>query len=105
MAAKMKMSKYTQEHPVTDPKNIGFEIVSIRPADSGKNHTVEQICSELGWAFYFSNSVQQEYKLTGFIDAGASTMKPSFIRPAQVKMNASSSWTRWMQAFRKYWFF
>lgn len=40
------------------------------PAGSGKNHTVEQIANELGWNFYFSNSVQQEYKLTGFIDAG-----------------------------------
>lgn len=40
------------------------------PAGSGKNHTVEQICKALGWDFYFSNSVQQEYKLTGFIDAG-----------------------------------
>lgn len=40
------------------------------PAGSGKNHTVEQIAKELGWNFYFSNSVQQEYKLTGFIDAG-----------------------------------
>lgn len=40
------------------------------PAGSGKNFTVEQIAKELGWNFYFSNSVQQEYKLTGFIDAG-----------------------------------
>ena len=40
------------------------------PAGSGKNHTVEQIAKELGWNFYFSNSVQQEYKLTGFVDAG-----------------------------------
>ena len=40
------------------------------PAGSGKNHTVEQIANELGWNFYFSNSVQQEFKLTGFIDAG-----------------------------------
>lgn len=217
MAAKMKMSKYAQEHPVTDPKDIGFEIVSIRPADqkkgfvvvevkypgnanhnytycraekqiagtnnkstvidgvevvydrfynqldatrlyntqgqrrkstedltgergttgskikaeieskgiqipempkeekpewkepegevhheqydtirtcleagipiylagpagSGKNHTVEQICSELGWAFYFSNSVQQEYKLTGFIDAGGQYHETEFYK-------------------------
>lgn len=216
MAAKMKMSKYAQEHPVTDPKNIGFDIVSIRPADqkkgfvvvevkypgnanhnytycraekqvagtnnkstvidgvevvydrfynqvdatrlyntqgqrrkstedltgergttgskikaeieskgiqipempkeqpkweepegevhheqyetiktcleagipiylagpagSGKNHTVEQICSELGWAFYFSNSVQQEYKLTGFIDAGGQYHETEFYK-------------------------
>jgi hypothetical protein len=40
------------------------------PAGSGKNHTLELIAKELGWNFYFSNSVQQEYKLTGFIDAG-----------------------------------
>lgn len=40
------------------------------PAGAGKNYTVEQIAKELGWDFYFSNSVQQEYKLTGFIDAG-----------------------------------
>ena len=40
------------------------------PAGSGKNFTVEQIADELGWNFYFSNSIQQEYKLTGFIDAG-----------------------------------
>ena len=39
-------------------------------AGAGKNYTVEQIARELGWNFYFSNSVQQEYKLTGFIDAG-----------------------------------
>lgn len=40
------------------------------PAGSGKNYSVEEIAFELGWNFYFSNSVQQEYKLTGFIDAG-----------------------------------
>ena len=40
------------------------------PAGSGKNHTLEQIAKELGLEFYFTNSVQQEYKLTGFIDAG-----------------------------------
>ena len=40
------------------------------PAGSGKNYTLEQISWELGLEFYFTNSVQQEYKLTGFIDAG-----------------------------------
>ena len=40
------------------------------PAGSGKNHTLEQIAKEMGLDFYFTNSVQQEYKLTGFIDAG-----------------------------------
>lgn len=43
MAAKMKMSKYAQEHPVTDPKNIGFKIVSIRPADQKKGFVVVEV--------------------------------------------------------------
>lgn len=40
------------------------------PAGSGKNHTLEQIAKDMNLEFYFTNSVQQEYKLTGFIDAG-----------------------------------
>ena len=50
------------------------------PAGSGKNFTVEQICKELGWDFYFSNSVQQEYKLTGFIDAGGRFHETEFYK-------------------------
>lgn len=50
------------------------------PAGSGKNHTVEQIAEELGWNFYFSNSVQQEYKLTGFIDAGGKFHETEFYK-------------------------
>lgn len=50
------------------------------PAGSGKNHTVEQIAKELGWNFYFSNSVQQEYKITGFIDAGGKFHETEFYK-------------------------
>lgn len=50
------------------------------PAGSGKNYTVEQIAKELGWNFYFSNSVQQEYKLTGFIDAGGNFHDTEFYK-------------------------
>lgn len=50
------------------------------PAGSGKNYTVEQIAKELGWNFYFSNSVQQEYKLTGFIDAGGNFHETEFYK-------------------------
>lgn len=50
------------------------------PAGSGKNHTVEQISKELGLDFYFTNSVQQEYKLTGFIDAGGIYHETEFFR-------------------------
>lgn len=50
------------------------------PAGSGKNFTVEQIAWELGWNFYFSNSVQQEYKLDGFIDAGGKYHETEFYK-------------------------
>ena len=50
------------------------------PAGSGKNHTVEQVAKELGLDFYFTNSVQQEYKLTGFIDAGGVYHETEFYR-------------------------
>lgn len=52
----------------------------VGPAGSGKNHTLEQIAWELGLDFYFTNSVQQEYKLTGFIDAGGNYHETEFYR-------------------------
>lgn len=50
------------------------------PAGSGKNHTLEQIANELGLEFYFTNSVQQEFKLTGFIDAGGKYHETEFYK-------------------------
>ena len=50
------------------------------PAGSGKNHTLEQIAKELGLEFYFTNSVQQEFKLTGFIDAGGNYHETEFYK-------------------------
>lgn len=52
----------------------------VGPAGSGKNHTLEQIAWDLGLDFYFTNSVQQEYKLTGFIDAGGNYHETEFYR-------------------------
>lgn len=50
------------------------------PAGAGKNYTVEQIAKNNGWDFYFSNSVQQEYKMTGFIDAGGKYHETEFYK-------------------------
>lgn len=58
----------------------GIPVYLAGPAGSGKNFTVEQICKELGWDFYFSNSIQQEYKLTGFIDAGGNYHDTEFYK-------------------------
>lgn len=52
----------------------------VGPAGSGKNHTLEQIAWELGLDFHFTNSVQQEYKLTGFIDAGGNYHETEFFK-------------------------
>lgn len=66
----------------TDPtKHHQFEIIKtciksdipvylVGDAGTGKNYTLQEIASELNLEFYFTNSVQQEYKITGFIDAG-----------------------------------
>jgi hypothetical protein len=52
----------------------------VGPAGSGKNHTLEQVARELGLDFYFTNSVQQEHKLTGFIDAGGRFHETEFYK-------------------------
>lgn len=52
----------------------------VGPAGSGKNHTLEQVAKTLGLDFYFTNSVQQEYKLTGFIDAGGEYHETEFYK-------------------------
>jgi len=58
----------------------GIPIYLVGPAGSGKNFTLEQIARERGWNFYFTNSVQQEYKLSGFIDAGGKYHETEFYR-------------------------
>ena len=50
------------------------------PAGSGKNHTLEQIAKDINLDFYFTNSIQQEYKLTGFIDAGGNYHETEFYK-------------------------
>lgn len=52
----------------------------VGPAGSGKNHTLEQIAWDLELDFYFTNSIQQEYKLTGFIDAGGNFHETEFYK-------------------------
>lgn len=60
--------------------DAGIAVYLYGPAGSGKNYTLEQIARERGWNFYFTNSVQQEYKLSGFIDAGGRYHETEFYR-------------------------
>ena len=45
-------------------------LMLVGEAGTGKNVICKQIADALGLEFYFSNAITQEYKLTGFIDAG-----------------------------------
>lgn len=74
---KVRHEKYEQIKTCLD---CDIPVYLAGPAGSGKNHTVEQIAKEMGWNFYFSNSIQQEYKLTGFIDAGGNYHETEFYK-------------------------
>ena len=50
------------------------------PAGSGKNVLCKQIAQALGLKFYFTNSVTQEYKLTGFTDANGRYQETQFFK-------------------------
>lgn len=60
--------------------NNDIPVYLYGPAGSGKNHTLKQIAEELELDFYFTNSVQQEYKITGFIDAGGTYHETEFYK-------------------------
>lgn len=50
----------------------------VGPAGSGKTTLAKQIAGLLGAKFYFTGAVSNEYKLTGFIDAGGNTIRTPF---------------------------
>lgn len=50
------------------------------PAGCGKNVICKQVAESLGLEFYFSNAVTQEYKVTGFIDAGGHYHETQFYK-------------------------
>ena len=57
-------------------------VMLVGDAGTGKNHTLEEISLDLygEGKFYFTNSIQQEYKITGFIDAGGTYHETEFYR-------------------------
>ena len=50
------------------------------PAGSGKNFTIKKIAKELGLEFYFVNSVQDYFKITGFIDGNGRFHETEFYK-------------------------
>lgn len=59
-------------------KNIPVYLVG--EAGTGKNFTLEAIAKELNLPFFFANSIQSEYKITGFIDVGGRYIETEFYR-------------------------
>lgn len=58
--------------------NSDIPLMLVGSAGAGKNYTLEQVAEALGLEFYFSNAVNQEYKLTGFIDANGKYHETQF---------------------------
>lgn len=53
-------------------KLVGLDLPVYLSGESGtgKNYICKQVAEALDIPFYFSNAIQQEHKITGFIDAG-----------------------------------
>lgn len=60
--------------------NSNIPVYLCGEAGTGKNYTLMEVAKELDLEFYFTNSVQQEYKLTGFIDAGGTYHETEFYK-------------------------
>ena len=52
----------------------------IGPAGSGKNVAVSQVAESLGLHMYYTNNASNEFKLTGFIDAGGNYRDTEFYK-------------------------
>ena len=55
-------------------------IMLIGPAGSGKNVAVSQVAESLGLHMYYTNNASNEFKLTGFIDAGGTYRETEFYK-------------------------
>jgi hypothetical protein len=72
--------KHAQFDTIKTCVELDIPVYLVGDAGTGKNHTLLDIAKELELEFYFTNSVQQEYKITGFIDAGGKYHETEFFR-------------------------
>lgn len=72
------------EHPmkkyIKKMVEANIPVYLVGDAGTGKNFTLQAIANELGLDFYYTNSVQDEFKLTGFIDAAGDYHDTEFYR-------------------------
>ncbi|MGI6032086.1 MAG: AAA family ATPase [Coriobacteriales bacterium] len=69
--------KYEQ---VLTQVRLNEPVMLIGPAGSGKNYAVSQVAEALGLDMHYTNNASNEFKLTGFIDAGGSYHETEFYR-------------------------
>ena len=50
--------------------NSDIPTMLVGPAGSGKNVCIKQVADALGLEMYYTNNVSNEFKVTGFVDAG-----------------------------------
>ena len=55
-------------------------VMLIGPAGSGKNFAISQVAQALDMHMYYTNNASNEFKLTGFIDAGGTYHETEFYR-------------------------
>lgn len=55
-------------------------LMLVGGAGAGKNYTLEQVAQALDLTFYSTNAINQEYKLTGFIDANGKYHETEFYK-------------------------
>ena len=60
--------------------SLNEPLMLVGPAGSGKNVVVGQVAEALGLPMYYTNNANNEFKLTGFVDAGGNYQGRPFYR-------------------------
>lgn len=72
---------YHEKYPqILRQAQLDEPIMLIGPAGSGKNVSVSQVAESLGLHMYYTNNASNEFKLTGFIDAGGNYRETEFYK-------------------------
>ena len=77
---KIEGLKHASFDKVMKVLNLGIPAYLYGPAGSGKNVMCEQIAKAFGLEFYYSNSVTQEYKITGHSDINGNLVETPFYK-------------------------
>lgn len=80
LSRRKKSCKHERYNDIKTCIECDIPVYLVGEAGTGKNYTLEQIAKEQGLDFFYTNSVQQEYKLTGFVDAGGTYHETEFYK-------------------------